>query len=329
MKKRSGKRWIFFVILAVSSAAVLLALSASAKNDKVYHMVFIPKIIDENNDFWVSVIEGANMGAKEGNVELEIEAGPSEEDWQSQNELIEKAIAEKPDAIIVAPCSYTESTEVLKKVKDAGICLTLVDSVVNEDIQDLSVATDNIAAGRQLGEFAAGYLTQDSKVALIEHVKGSSTAMDRETGVREGLGDKAGCIKETIYSGSSEERAYELTKELIFKYPDLDMIIGLNEPSAVGAANAIKNLNLTSKINAVGFDSSLNEIRLMEDGIFSGIVIQKPYNMGYLGVQQTWMHLRGEKVEKNLESGSELVTPENLYSEENQKLLFPFTGNKN
>ena len=122
MKKRSGKRWIFFVILAVSSAAVLLALSASAKNDKVYHMVFIPKIIDENNDFWVSVIEGANMGAKEGNVELEIEAGPSEEDWQSQNELIEKAIAEKPDAIIVAPCSYTESTEVLKKVKDAGIC---------------------------------------------------------------------------------------------------------------------------------------------------------------------------------------------------------------
>jgi ribose transport system substrate-binding protein len=322
--KTRDRKWWFLLIMSVASF-ILIFIFMNGEDSRVRRMIFIPKIIDEHNDFWVSVIDGANIGAKECGVDLKVEAGPSEEDWQSQNNLIEEAIAEKPDALIVAPCSYSQSTEILKKVKEAGICLTLIDSVIDEDIQDLTVSTDNIEAGRQLGKFAAGFLTKESKIAIMAHVRGTSTAMEREEGVREGLGEKETCIQEVMYSDSSEEKAYELTRELIFKYADLDMIIALNQPSSVGVGNAIRDLNFVPKVKAVGFDSSLNEIRLMENGIFNGIVIQKSYNMGYLGVQQTWMYLTGKSVSRKLNSGSKLITTENLYSDENQKLLFPFS----
>ena len=55
-------------------------------------------------------------------------------------------------------------------------------------------------------------------------------------------------------------------------------------------------------------------------------MIQKPFNIGYLGVGQAVRLLEGDKVEKNLSVGSRLITKENMYEEENQRLLYPFSG---
>lgn len=329
MKKKIRKSKLLITAAALAAAVLAAFFLLRTHSEGTVRMIFIPKIIDSTNDFWTSVIAGANMGAKEYGVQLTIKAGPDEEDWQSQNALIKKAIEEKPDALLVAPCSYTESTDLIEEAVKTGIKVTLIDSLVDRLVQNLTVATDNVAAGKQLGAYAATLISQDAKIAVIEHVKGASTAIDREKGVRQGLGDKASCIKEIVFSGSSVDRAYSLTKKLIQDYPDLAMVIGLNEPSAVGAAEAIKDLGLTGKVKTVGFDSSLKEVQLMEEGVFSGIVIQKPYNMGYLGIQETWKLLHAQSYTGNLESGSKLITTDNLYSEENQKLLFPFTGTGN
>ena len=75
----------------------------------------------------------------------------------------------------------------------------------------------------------------------------------------------------------------------------------------------------------VGFDSSMEEIRLLERGVFEGIVIQNPYTMGYVAVEQADRILKGEKTQEFVNSGSKLITKEDMYSEENQKILFLFT----
>lgn len=74
----------------------------------------------------------------------------------------------------------------------------------------------------------------------------------------------------------------------------------------------------------MGVDSSQEAVQLMEHGVFKGIVVQKAFKMGYVGVRETMRMLRGEDYEKNVNSGCELVTPENMYSGEIEKLLFPF-----
>ena len=76
----------------------------------------------------------------------------------------------------------------------------------------------------------------------------------------------------------------------------------------------------------VGFDNSVEEIQLMEEGVFQGIIIQKPFNMGYLGIEQAVNLMNGKSIEKNLDSGCKLINRNNMYEEENQRLLYPFTG---
>ena len=169
-------------------------------------------------------------------------------------------------------------------------------------------------------------LKPDSQIAVIAHVKNSSTAIEREKGLREGLGEKQGKIADVVFCDSNYDKAYQLMLGVLEKHPDVDVVVGLNEYSAVGAARAIVDKGLAGEISFVGFDSSLEEIKMLEAGIFQGMVIQNPFKMGYLGVETAVKVLNGEKVPREIDSGSVLITRDNMYLDENQEMLFPFKG---
>ena len=199
-----------------------------------------------------------------------------------------------------------------------------IDSYTQEEVQDLTVATDNLEAGQILGRFAKDLVGADDQIAIVSHVKGVSTAVEREKGFRTGLGSRKDNIVDVVYCDSQYDKSYELTKELMKKYPDLKMIAGMNEYSSVGAARAVKAAKAENRIRVVGVDSSQEAVQLMEHGIFQGIVVQKAFKMGYVGVRETVKMLRGENYKKNINSGCQLVTPDNMYTSEIEKLLFPF-----
>ena len=140
-------------------------------------------------------------------------------------------------------------------------------------------------------------------------------------------------IMPDYYIGVSAGMAYGLSYlsgqkgrnlELMEKYPNLKMIAGMNEYSSVGAARAVKAAGAKERIQVVGVDSSQEAVQLMENGVFKGLVVQKAFKMGYMGVKETVRMLRGKSYDKDVNSGCELVTPDNMYSSEIEKLLFPF-----
>ena len=287
-------------------------------------LVYIPKVEDSTNDFWKALILGTKMAAKEYNADIEIKAPAEENDIERQNELLKEAISEEPDAILFSPSSFTESNDLLKEAKEKGIRISFIDSYTEEKVQDLTVATDNLEAGEKLGKFAATLLGPDDQIAIVAHVKGVSTAVEREEGFRKGLGDFAKNIVEVVYCDSQYEKSRKLTQELMEKYPNLKMVAGMNEYSSVGAARAVKAAGAKDRIQVVGVDSSQEAVQLMENGVFKGLVVQKAFKMGYIGVKETILMLRGKSYEKDVNSGCELVTPDNMYDSEIEKLLFPF-----
>ena len=287
-------------------------------------LVYIPKVEDSTNDFWKALILGTKMAAKEYNADIEIKAPAEENDIERQNELLKEAISEEPDAILFSPSSFTESNDLLKEAKEKGIRISFIDSYTEEKVQDLTVATDNLEAGEKLGKFAATLLGPDDQIAIVAHVKGVSTAVEREEGFRKGLGDLAKNIVEVVYCDSQYEKSRKLTQELMEKYPNLKMVAGMNEYSSVGAARAVKAAGAKDRIQVVGVDSSQEAVQLMENGVFKGLVVQKAFKMGYVGVKETILMLRGKSYEKDVNSGCELVTPDNMYDSEIEKLLFPF-----
>ena len=324
MKKH--KKWlsVCLVVCLIGGLGGAVWYRHKIIEERKLSLIYIPKVVDGTNDFWKSLILGAKMAAKEYNAEIGILAPSEENDVERQNELLKEAIEKKPDAILFSPSSFTESDALLKEAKEDGIRIGFIDSYTKEAIQDLTVATDNLEAGEKLGKFAATLLGPEDQIAVVAHVKGVSTAVEREEGFRKGLGKLADNIVEVVYCDSQYEKSRQLTVELMKKYPNLKMIAGMNEYSSVGAARAVKAAGAKDRIQVVGVASSQEAVQLMENGVFKGLVVQKAFKMGYMGVKETVLMLRGKKYEKDVNSGCELVTPENMYSSEIEKLLFPF-----
>lgn len=174
-----------------------------------------------------------------------------------------------------------------------------------------------------MGSYIKEHFSEEVCIGVVGHVKGSSTAIERENGLREGLGILEKNITEVVFCDSDYRKAYIVTKEMLQKNPKINVIAGLNEYSSVGAARAVLDLNLDGEIFMVGFDSSLREVEYLEAEVFHAIVVQKPLNMGYLAVENTVKLLQNKEIPQDIDSGSVLITKETMYSPENQKLLFP------
>ena len=72
-------------------------------------IIYIPKVEDEDNQFWSTLLAGARLAADEKNIRLTIAAPKSEQDYEGQNALILWAIEQQPDAILLSPCDYEEN----------------------------------------------------------------------------------------------------------------------------------------------------------------------------------------------------------------------------
>lgn len=329
--KPSGKRIIRMLLIVTAAITVcvlvIFGLGTYSKNTgKTLNVVYIPKSSVSSNDFWDAVKKGALTSAKENSVSLTVRAPEDETKVEEQKSLIRAAITEKPDAMVVAPASTTECSDVLKEVKSAGIPLVFVDSLTDDTIADACVATDNVAAGTKMGELINETITDDDQIGIISHVKNSSTAKMRESGFRESLGSRASQIVGTVYSNSSTETARRVTEELIEQYPGIDYLVCMNEDSSVGAARAVNELGLSGQIVIEGFDNATEEIQNLESGTIKALVIQKAFTMGYLSIENAARLARGESVDYQTDSGSALITKENMYETQNQELLFPFYG---
>ena len=325
MRKMKRKILLSGTAALLLAAALLLYWQNQKAQTRPLRIVMIQKAIDDT-DFWTSLYKGGEMAAAEYDVELTI-LGPKEESQtERQHQMILDAIAEKPDAVALAPASFDETVTYAEKITEAGITLVLMDSAMEKEMGASMIATDNFEAGYKMGEYMKQFVTSDTIIGIVGHVQGTSTAVQREAGFRAGLGEAQKQIASVVFCDSSSEKAYELTCGMLEEYPGMNMIVGLNEYSAVGAAQAVKEYTLPGSVHMAGFDSSKKEIQLLEEGVFDAIVIQKPFNMGYLSIETAVKAVRGERVKRNIDSGSELITKENMYTEENQKLLFPFFG---
>jgi ribose transport system substrate-binding protein len=287
------------------------------------YILVMMKSIDPQMEFWNTVNAGIEVAKKEFDVELEIVGPKSEYDVSGQISMLEEALKHKPDAVILVASDYEALVPWAEKIRKKGIPLVIIDSGINSTVQNSFIATDNIAAGRKMGETLSKLVDPSKRIAIVSHVQGSSTAIQREKGARSGI-SASFKIEGPFYSNASQKQAYDITKKLLKEQPDIGGIAGLNEISTLGAAQAIHELGLTGKVKLVGFDSSKSEIIGIEEGVIQAVVTQKPFNMGYLGIKTAYQAMKGENVEPVIDTGSEVITKENMYTVENQKLLFPF-----
>lgn len=298
-------------------------LSSQEKRTKIE--VIVKK---KDASYWSVVKMGAEAAGKEFDVDVKFDGPVNEKDIEEQIKIVDGAINEKVDAIVLAASDYTKLIDVVERADAQKIPVVIIDSALNSNKIKAFVGTDNIDAGNKLGQTLVKKLGKSCKIAVMSFIKGAATSDQREQGVFQEL-NKYPDIKvvSTLYSNSDENIAYGLTKKLIKENPDLDAIVCTNAYGTVGTARAVEEVQQAgNNIKIIGFDSTPEEISFVEKGVIDALVVQNPFNMGYLGVKYALDSIKKKAVPEFTNTLSTYIDKDNMYLPENEKLVFPFTN---
>lgn len=292
-------------------------------------IVFVYKTVGDTIEFWKSITDGIEAASKDFNIDYTIIGAEEESDIEGNAQAVLEAITMAPDAIVMTAADYQLLEPYAKAVADSGILLLTMDCDVAGGYSRCFVATDNVMLGRLMGEEMAKRVPPDGKVGIIGHVKGTDSGIGRVTGAVETLSKPLDRVIEPVYCDNHAEESMRLTKKIIEENPDLTGLIGTNELSALGVAMAVEELGLKDKITVVTCDNSSKQITYLEQGVIDVTLSQRPFNMGYFSARAAVELLEGKnnsEIPDFIDTGCEVITRENMFSMENQKLLFPFRG---
>lgn len=314
------KRFLIAMILALG-----LMIQPVHSQVKSYHVVFIPKSSDLA--FWKFMRKGCDKAVQEvGKVTLTWRGPAYDDDTDSQIRIVETYTRPDVDAIVIVPTDRERLLAPISKAAAAGIKIIVVDSDLSGNVHRNFIATDNFAGGQLAAKRLVEVLGGKGKVLLLRTVAGSASTDARGDGFVDYLKKNAPGVQLLAdhYGGGSKGKAQASATALLKQYPDLDGAFAVNEASVDGMLLALKTVGLAGKIKLVGFDTSNTLLAGLEQKEVSGLVMQNPILMGYLGIKSAVDALENVPVKKrNLLLDPKMLTLENYRNPEIQELITP------
>jgi ribose transport system substrate-binding protein len=302
----------------------------SSNTKKKLTIAVIPK--GTTHEFWKSIHAGSNKAAAEltaqgTDVEV-IWKGPlREDDREQQIQVVEGFAAQGVSGIVLAPLDNRALVRPVEDAKRAGVPTVIIDSGLESEQFVSFVATDNRKGGTLAADRMGQLLNGKGKVLVLRYAEGSASTTEREEGFISQIKAKfpeIELISTNQYAGATRDTAKRASENLLQTFGDVVQgIFTPNESSTAGMLLALEDIGKAGKVSFVGFDTSQKFIDALNAGELHGIVVQNPFNMGYLGVRTMVDSLLGKPVEKKIDTGVMLVTKENLDTPEVNTLLHP------
>lgn len=311
-------------------ATVLFAASCSGGERRdALTVAVIPK--GTSHAFWQSIHAGAEKAAQELGVEVVWRGPLREDDRDSQVTEVENAVARGVDGIALAPLDDSALAGPVSSAMKRGIPVVIFDSGLKGDDYVSFVATDNDVGGRLAGEHMAKLLGGKGRIVLLRYAEGHDSTTRREEGFLAALKQHPGLelVSANQYGGADVEEAYKKSESILSTLKkadgslDVDGIFCPNESSTFAMLRVLQDNGWAGKVRFIGFDSSANLVKGLRDETIDGLVVQDPVKMGYLGVKTLVAHIKGEKVERRIDTGVRLVTPSEMDAPEVKELLQP------
>lgn len=261
-------------------------------------------------------------------------AGPgSEDDWDIQEQLLDKAAQAGADAIIFSPDDSVKLAGKVSEIYNSGIPIVLVDTVVNTEDYSLCYMTDNLMAGQNaakemLERLRAGGVseTEEAYIAIQVGSFYSQSINERLAGFCQYWTKNAPAawqiIDEVKSNEGSVDNAVKCAEEFLDTYSGIRGVYGSNNGSTVGFARTVKQRGRTD-IAVVGFDYSDEMKELIADSSYNAAaILQKQYYMGYTAVQSAIELIGGaETPVKFIDTGIYVLNSETINDPEIQEAL--------
>lgn len=276
------------------------------------------------HQFWQAVKAGAEKAAEECGVTVTFEGPETEAMVDKQMEMLQTALDKKPAALVFAALDSKAAIPLLETAQEAGIPVIAFDSGVDSDIPLATAATDNVAAAALAADKMAELIGGEGEVAIIAHDQTSRTGIDRVAGFTDRIKEEYPdiTIVDTQYGGGDQLKSTDLAKAIILAHPNLKGFFGANEGSIIGVLNAVTELGKEGEIVVIGYDSGKQQMDAIINGVEAGAITQDPIGIGYKAVEAAVKALRGEELEKTIDTGFHWYDATNIDSEEIKPLLY-------
>jgi ribose transport system substrate-binding protein len=281
--------------------------------------------------FWQSIHAGAEKAAQELGITVVWRGPLREDDRESQVTEVENAVARGVSGIALAPLDESALVGPVSTAMKRKIPVVIFDSGLKGDDYVSFVATDNDKGGRLAGDHMVKLLNGKGRVVLLRYAEGHDSTTRREEGFLSAFKDQPGIqvVSSNQYGGADVEGAYKKGEALLssLKGPDgslgVDGIFTPNESVTFALLRVLQDNGWAGKIRFIGFDASPGLVTGLRSKSLDGLIVQDPVNMGYLGVKTLVAHIKGEKVERRIDTGVRLVTPDQMEQPEVKELLQP------
>lgn len=291
MKKLTISAAVGALALGVAFSAPAMAAGTSA--------CLITKT--DTNPFFVKMKEGATAKAKELGVNLKTYAGKIDGDSESQVAAIESCIADGAKGILITASDTKAIVPSVKKARAAGLLVIALDTPLEPlDAADMTFATDNLQAGKLIGQWAKATLGDKAKTAKVGFLDltPSQPSVDvlRDQGFMIGFGidpkdpnkigdeDDKRIVGHDVTNGN-EEGGRTAMENLLQKDPDINVIHTINEPAAVGAYQALKAVGKEKDVLIVSVDGGCPGVKAVQDGQIGATSQQYPLLMASKGIE--------------------------------------------
>lgn len=280
-----------------------------------------------DSEFFLSVFAGAGAAAAEYNLELTISGPGTEEDYETQNKMIAQAVEDGAEVIVFSAIDYERSAAAIDAAAQGGVKIVSIDSGVGSGQVSTYIGTDNYAAGQMAARAALEGVEGPLCVGIVTYNEGTANGQERARGAINAL-DESGRARVAGVATTLVDapRAQTDTVSLLLAHPEINVLMAFNEPTSVGAAQAVRTLDRADDIFLVGFDSNVVTIDGLQDGYVDALIVQNPYAMGYLGVESAYKLLteQGGSLEPVVDTSTQIVNRENIFTMDSQKALFAF-----
>ncbi len=303
-------------MLSAAAAAALLALVAcGGEGLEPVTVGLVTK--QEENPYWVSMRQVAEMVADDNDVTLVSASGTSDVDVASQEAAIEEMVADGVDGILLAPNDSTELLPAIQRAQEAGVLVIALDTPVDPvDAVDAYFATDNLRAGELVGAYAAAKAEElglQPQVATLDLAPGISSGEQRHDGFRAGFGlaqdDPA--LVASVDTEGDRELAEQAMRGVLAEHPGVNVVYTVNEPAALGALDALLAADVDlDQVVVVSVDGGCEVIKdAVRPGLIDATAQQYPANMAREGVLSIASAVRDEEPPRGyLDTGLQLVT---------------------
>ena len=306
-------------------AACLCACTAAAPAGARHRVAIVAK--STRTEFWLSVFAGAEAAATEYNIELSITGPETEEDYETQNRMVADAVADGAEALVFSAIDYENNAAAIDAAAESGVRIVAIDSNVDSGAVQTYIGTDNYAAGQMAAQAALDGVEGQLTVGIVNYDVSSANGQERERGAVDAFEQSGRArVAAVINTLAEAARAQADTAAMLAEHPEINVLLAFNEPTSVGAADAVEGMGLAEEVFLVGFDSNVATIDGLQDGTVDVLIVQNPYAMGYLGVESAYRLLSGQggSPEATVDTSTRIVNRDNMFTMDSQKALFAF-----